>query len=206
MFIQGQPQQVSSLQVAVNAMVTAMVLNVFATSLGMIIVASGAYEVAPKALKVTDPAIEDLKKAFGAKVVNKALKDVPDADAIKLAQRVEFHVQSDMRRKYGDWAANHATEAAPAGDLQTAIEIAKVFQAAGIRKESKVSDKAAAVSKGRMRGRAKAEPQKDTKTGIVYKSKYAAGTAVAAEYGLDPRNTFAWYGIKKKDPDRFMPV
>jgi len=206
MFIQGQPQQVSTLQIAANAMVTVMVLNVFATSLGMIIAASEGFGVAPKLLKATDPAIADLKKAYGSEIVDRALKDVPDADAIKLAQRVELYVQGDMRQKYGNWVANQAIEAAPAGDLRTAVEIAKVFQSTGVRKESKPSEKAAAVAKGKSRGRAKAEPQRDTKTGVVYKSKYAAGIAVAGEYGLDSTNTYVWYEIKKRDPDRFVPA
>ena len=43
----------------------------------------------------------------------------------------------------------------------------------------------------------------DTKTGISYESKSAAGRATAAEYGLDSTNTYIFYEIMKKDPTRF---
>ena len=46
-------------------------------------------------------------------------------------------------------------------------------------------------------------PQLDTKTGKVYKSKTAAGIAVAHEYNL-PVNNFVWYSILKLDKGRFV--
>jgi len=44
---------------------------------------------------------------------------------------------------------------------------------------------------------------RDTRTNIMYESKTKAGAAVAAEYGFDPSNNFAWYLILKEDPTRF---
>lgn len=46
---------------------------------------------------------------------------------------------------------------------------------------------------------------KDTKTGKVYPSMYAAGKVVGLDYrdkGVDPDSTAAFYQIKKVDPDR----
>lgn len=53
-----------------------------------------------------------------------------------------------------------------------------------------------------LRSLAGAEKIIDTRTGIVYPSKRAAATAVAAEYGLDPSSSLAWYEILKVDPSR----
>ena len=47
---------------------------------------------------------------------------------------------------------------------------------------------------------------RDTKTGIVYQSKYAAGRAVAAEYGIDPESEFIYYRINGADKERFVAV
>lgn len=43
---------------------------------------------------------------------------------------------------------------------------------------------------------------KDTKTGDIYPSKFAAGKALAREYELDPFDTKVYYQIVKKDPER----
>ncbi len=59
------------------------------------------------------------------------------------------------------------------------------------------------VSGGKFGGKRTRSPQYDTKTGIVYKSKAKAGMRVAAEYGLDSNNSFAWYGVIKAAPFRF---
>ena len=45
---------------------------------------------------------------------------------------------------------------------------------------------------------------KDTKTGQEYASKSKAGKAVAAEYGLDPNDSFVWYQVVRADPGRFV--
>lgn len=203
---QSSGQITSLMQVAVSGMVTVMTLNIFATSLGMIMAASEGLEVAPIALKATDPAIEDLRKTYGESVVRKALGDVPGADAVELAHRIEFYMHRELREKYGDYAANQAIISAPPGDLGAAVEIAKSLSESKVSQGSPPSVKAKAVAEGKARGRANASPQKDTKTGVEYRSKCAAGAAVAAEYGLDPTNTYIWYEVIKRDPDRFIPV
>lgn len=52
-------------------------------------------------------------------------------------------------------------------------------------------------------GRKAGVPQLDITTGKVYKSKSAAGKAVAGEYGLDPYDHYVWYAIIRRDPGRF---
>ena len=44
----------------------------------------------------------------------------------------------------------------------------------------------------------------DTKTDELYKSKSACGRACAGEYGLDATNSFVYYEMVAKDPDRFV--
>ena len=45
---------------------------------------------------------------------------------------------------------------------------------------------------------------KDRKTGISYWSLGQAGIGVAAEFGLDPTDTMAWYKIPKEERARFV--
>lgn len=45
---------------------------------------------------------------------------------------------------------------------------------------------------------------KDTKTGTIYPSKFAAGKALATEFELDPFDTKVYYQIVKKDPARLV--
>lgn len=52
-------------------------------------------------------------------------------------------------------------------------------------------------------GRKPGMPQLDGNTGMVYKSKSAAGKAVAIEYELDSYDHFVWYSIIRLDPTRF---
>ena len=61
-------------------------------------------------------------------------------------------------------------------------------------------------------GKHAAQPVLDTKTGKVYRTKSAAGIAVAPEYGLKVHN-FVWYELVKgtktkpaKCPDRFQDI
>jgi hypothetical protein len=184
-----------------------MSLSVFSTALGMIVGAVGVETAIPLAqITATDPAVEELRKAYGDVIVSKALKDVPEANAVELAHKVEFYVEQDLRKRYGDWAANIALNAAPPGDLSTAIEIAKTLSERQVTRDSTPAQKVQAVARGKMRGRHKAEPVKDTKTGISYPSKGAAAKAVAAEYGLRPDDTFSWYAIIKRDPKRFVAI
>lgn len=202
-------QQMTTQEFLPQAVYTALSLSIFAEALGLIVVAAGAaggFTTAPAELMATDPAIEELRKAFGDDVVSRALTDVPSGEAIALARRVEFYVYQDMRNRYGDWAANTAIEAAPPGDLRTAQEIAKTLSDRNVTPSSSVVVKERAVASGRMKGRSLAEPQRDTRTGEVYPSKYKAAQAVASEYGLLPTNTFAWYKIKQTDPNRFVPA
>ncbi len=45
---------------------------------------------------------------------------------------------------------------------------------------------------------------RDTKSGTVYISKASCAKSVAAEFKLDPLDSFAWYKIQAQDPDRFV--
>jgi hypothetical protein len=199
-------------QFVAQGVVNAFALSVFANALGLIVAASEGIEVAPALLKATDPAINALRQAYGDEVVSKALADVPGAEAIKLAERVEYYVHQDLRQRYGDWAANIAIESAPPGDIRSAIEIAKVLSQRGVTPSSPTVEKARAVAHGRLAGRKAARPVRDTKTGVVYRSESAAGMAVAGEYGLPAvkpdgtPNSFVWYAVIKKDPNRFVPA
>lgn len=196
------------MQVMQQGIVNVMALSIFAQALGLIVAASGveALEAAPSAVRVTDPAVEALRKAFGDEVVGKALADLPaDVDAVTLARRVEHYVHEDLRKKYGEWAANIAIEGAPPGDMQTAITIAQTLSQKGITPASTPLAKAVAVAEGRRKGRAAAKPQRDTKTGIIYSSEYRAGLALAAEYKV-PANQYAFWHIKRVEPSRLTPA
>ena len=101
-----------------------------------------------------------------------------------------------------------ALAAAPPGDLRTANEIAATLAGQKVTEATApgVMEKAVEAGKKKARVKKAAQPVKDTKTGITYKSKASAGMAVAAEYGEDPTNHFAWYPVIKKDPSRFVPA
>jgi hypothetical protein len=210
------PQQLSPMELMPQVVYSALSLSIFAEALGLIVVASGAaggFGVPPAELKATDPAIEDLRRAFGDDIVSRALTDVPEGEAIALAQRVEYYVHRDLRSKYGDWAAERAIEGAPPGDLRTAQEIARTLSDRGVTSSSSAPEKARAVAVGKIKGRSLARPHRDTRTNIVYGSEYKAAAAVAAEYTdpktgkkLDPTNTWVWYKIKQLDPNRFVPA
>lgn len=45
---------------------------------------------------------------------------------------------------------------------------------------------------------------KDTTTGAIYPSKASCAKAVAASVGEDPGDSFAWYKIIAKEPERFV--
>lgn len=189
---------------------TAMSLSIASTALGVILGATTVAKTTPLAkVKPSDAAIIELRKAYGDNIIDKALADFEDpgkAYASELADRVEYHVIDNMKNRYGEWATKIAIDAAPPGDLSTAIAIAKTLSERRVTEESGKKEKIEAVSKGKMRGRSAAEPVRDTKTGITYKSKYAAGKAVAAEYGLDPTKTLIYFTIVKRDPNRFVLV
>jgi hypothetical protein len=189
---------------------TAMSLGIASSALGIILGATTIAKTTPLAkVKPSDAAIQELRKAYGDKIVDKALGDFEDpskAYASEVAASVEKYVYEDLRARYGDWAANIAIDAAPPGDMGTAIAIAKTLSERRVTSGSTAAEKVAAVSKGKMVGRSAAEPVKDTKTGITYKSKYAAGKAIAGEYGLDPTNTHVYFDIVRRDPERFVRV
>ena len=49
-------------------------------------------------------------------------------------------------------------------------------------------------------------PVRDTKTGVIYRSKYQAGKALAAEAGANPTDRFAWYRLTYQFLGRFVEV
>ena len=202
-------QQVNSQQLIAQAVTSALTVSVFASAMGMLIAAAGveAMPAGIKGAKPTRKGIVDLRSAFGTTLVNKAIANVSADDIITLAREVERLYVEEMRKKYGDWATEQALEAAPAGDVRIANEIALALSQTKVTSASTPEKKQIAVDKGKKRGGRKvAQPVKDTITGIVYHSKASAGMAVAAEYDLDPKNHFIWYEVIKKDPKRFVKV
>lgn len=49
-------------------------------------------------------------------------------------------------------------------------------------------------------------PIRDTKTGVIYRSKYQTGKALATEAGANPTDRFAWYKLVSRFPGRFVEV
>jgi len=198
-------EQLSTTQMtaqAIQALVSVAAVSMFAQAIGIVIAASAV----PVTLEVpvTKRAIDDLKSAFGASIVSKAIDQVGSDDILALAQKVEDLYVADMRKKYGDWETVTGITQAPAGDMRAANEIAKALYEKRVTAQSAPKKISEAVSTGKRRGRQVAQPVKDTKTGIEYGSKARAGMAVAAEYGLDPMNHFIWYEVIKRDPKRFV--
>lgn len=195
--------QLTPQQVLTQGMMSALTVSVFAQAVGMMVAALETY---PEALGAPVPskAIDDLRLAYGTEVVNKAIKEKGTDDILVLAAAVEKFYLASMRKKYGEWATNTALETAPPGDVRAANEIARVLATRGVTPASPVVKVEEAVETGRAAAARKAQPVKDTKTGKVYPSKSKAGMAVAAEYGLDPTETFIWYEVIKKDPKRFV--
>ncbi len=74
----------------------------------------------------------------------------------------------------------------------------------------KVSERVAVLEKttgkksGLFGGKRKRTAIRDTKTGKIYVSKASCAKNVAAEFGLDPLDSFAWYKIQAQSPDRFV--
>ena len=186
--------------------VRAMAVGVASVAIGVMFASMASSMTAGLAVPVEEPAIEDLRRTFGSRIVNEAVKNVGKDDVLTLANEIEKLFIADMKKKYGDWQTVTALASAPPGDLTTAKIIAATLSGKGITQASSLAKTQAAVSEGKSRGRQKAKPVKDTKTGITYHSKASAGMAVAAEYGLDPTNHFIWYAVIKKDPERFVEV
>jgi hypothetical protein len=202
---------VSTQQVLSQAMVASMSVGIMSIAMGIAMSSMGAsaYTKAPRELKGTNIAITDLKLAFGDKIVTEAVRNVGKESMLTLAGEVERLVKEDMYEKYGRTATYAALEAATPGDIWTAREIAASLAAYGVGKQAAVIPPvvaAKATENGKKRAHQKAKPVRDTKTGVEYKSKSAAGMAVAAEYNMDPNNTFVWYEVIKKDPNRFVTI
>jgi hypothetical protein len=203
----------STQQVLSQAIVSAMTVSIMATAMGIMMGATGAsaFAAKPSELKGTNAAIRDLKLAFGADIVDQAVKNVGTESMLALAEEVEKLVIKDMYQRYGKTATDAALKAAVPGDVQSAREIAATIAGRGYGKAAPPREVPAPVVEvakeiAKKRVKMKAKPVLDTKTNIRYKSKSAAGMAVAAEYGLDPTNTFIWYEVIKKDSTRFKEV
>lgn len=194
-------QQPTAQQVAVQTMVTALTVSVVASALGMLIVASGIAEV--PVIPATKKGLTSLREAFGSSIVNKAIKNVGTENIVLLAVEVDRLVHEDMEKQYGHWATETALRETRPGDLLAAREVAAALSRREVTPTSPSAKVERAVTEGKARGRAKARPVTDTKTGTKYPSEYAAGKAVAAEYGLDPADHFVWWKILKADLERF---
>lgn len=197
------PQE--TISVAAQGMVYALTVSVFAQSLGLLM-AGAELGVAPLGQSPTERGIKDLRATFGAAVVDKALKDVGKGDIITLAQLVEHYAWEDLEEKYGEHAVEVARRECAPGDFTSARQVAASISGRGVTPTSPPVAREQAVKVGKARGRRPAQPVRDKNTGIVYGSKAKAGMAVAAEYGLDPKNHFIWYEVIKKAPDRFVRV
>lgn len=194
-------QQLATQQLVAQARVAALTLSVTAIALGILLAASG-FEAIPE-IPATRKGIRSLRESFGDYIVDKAIKNVGRENIVLLAVEVDRLVRENMVAAYGEWATEEALRQAPPGDLRTAREIASALSKRRITPISPPEKVEEAVSTGQKKARAEAKPVTDTKTGITYKSEYAAGKAVAAEYGFDPADHFAWYKILKADPERF---
>ncbi len=197
-------QQINPNQLISQAATAALTVSVLATALGML----AATATIPAGIPAVDRGIRDLRLTFGTDLVNLAIKNVGRDDILILAKEVGDLYTGSMRKKYGDWPVTSALAAAPPGDLRTANEIAATLAGQKVTEASTIDVKGKAVEAGKKKARGKrvAQPVKDTTTGITYGSKAKAGMAVAGEYGIDPKNHFAWYEVIKKSPDRFVKV
>jgi hypothetical protein len=203
----------SNQEVFAQAIVGAMSVSIMATAMGIMMGAVGAsaYKVAPSELKGTQAMVRELKLTFGGPLVDQAVKDVGTDSALTLADRIEQLVIDDMYKHYGQVATDAALKAAMPGDIASAREIAASLAARGYGKGTTAYTPpdtvvSAVTEVATKRTKMRAKPQLDTKTNITYKSESAAAKAVAAEYGLDPENSYVWFQIVKVDPGRFRPV
>ena len=194
----------TTMQAAVSGMTTVMAVSIFAQAIG-VLMASAELGMAPLGQVPPEKGIADLRSIYGDDVVNKAIKSAgKDADIISLAMAVESIAWDDLESKYGSFAVDAAREACGIIDFRCAKEVAAAMTTQKVTPTSPPEKKEQAVTAGKRRGRQPAQPVKDTKTGITYESKARAGMAVAAEYGLDPKNHFIWYEVIKKDSTRFV--
>lgn len=71
------------------------------------------------------------------------------------------------------------------------------------KKVTEVDKRAVKKSTGLFGGKRTKTAIKDTTTGTIYPSKANLGKKLAAEFGLDPGNSFVYYQVILKAPDRF---
>jgi len=190
---------VSTMQVITSFAVQATGMSIMTSAVGVMLAT-----MTPMALsgaEVGDSAIQDLRRTFGATIVNEAIKNVGKGDVTILAGEVERLYIEMLEDRYGKWYTNIAINNAIPGNLKSVRAIAYTLKEKGIKSTSTQAQIDAALGLGKKRR--KAQPVVDTRTGIKYGSKSSAGMAVAAEYGLDPTETYVWYEVLKKDPKRF---
>jgi hypothetical protein len=202
---------INTQQVITQGIIGVMSVSIMASAMGVMMGAVGAsaYKTPASELKGTAAAVRDLRLAFGGLIVDQAVKNVGTDSMLALAKEVERLIIEDMRKKYGEAATDSALKAAVPGDIQSAQAIAATLSGRGYGRGTfeipgVVVQQAEASAKKRVKQKAK--PVKDKKTGIEYKSKSAAGMAVAAEYGLNANDTYVWYEVIKKDPNRFVAL
>ncbi len=208
-------QQIETMQEISSFAVQAMGLAMFSQVFGVIAsasIAAGATSTPLDKLIASDAAIKDLTNTYGRDIVAPALKKVPSHNAIELAEEIEDQIYIDMRKRYGESNANMAIQNAPAGQILIAERIAKSLSEDKITPSTPPAKVAAAVHKASHKGRQKAKPVRDTKTGISYETKTSAGQAVAHEYPDikikrgDPGWSYVWYEVLKRDPNRFVAL
>jgi len=198
------PQEVTTQQLVTQALTAALTLSVTATALGILLTATG-FEAIPE-IPATRKGVRSLRESFGDYIVNKAIKNVGKENIVLLAVEVDRLVRENMVAAYGEWATEKALREAPPGDLRTAGEIAAALSRRRITPISPPEKVEEAVSVGKGKAKAKAKPVRDKTTGVTYKSEYAAGKALASEFGFDPADRFVWFKILKGSPERFEHV
>ena len=204
---------INTQEMMTQAVVGVRTVSVMSTVMGIMMgtMTASTMTVPVTELKGTTAAVRELKLAFGGNLVDKAVKNVSKDSMLALAQEVERLVIAEMYQQYGQVATDTALRAAVPGDIQSARVIAASLAGRGYGKAAPPREVPPTVVEGakevaKKRGRQTAKPVLDTKTGMQYKSKASAGMSVAAEYDLDPTNTFIWYAVVKKDPTRFKEI
>jgi len=191
-------------QTMTTGIVSVMMVSIFSQALG-IMMAGGTLGMAPIKQIPTDKAIQELKRTYGAGPVDKAIDLMgKDADIVDIARSVDMFVWDELAEKYGMYAVETAKANAELPDFRAVKAMVVSIHAQGLKESSSHEKKEKVIKSSKLRGRSAAKAVVDTKTGIRYNSLGAAGRAVAAEYGLDPTNSFVHYAIVKEDPKRFM--
>lgn len=196
----------SVMQTLTTAMVGVMTVSIFSQAIG-IMMAEGTLGMAPIKQRPTDKGIQELKATYGVSPVNKAIDLMgKDADIVDIARSVDMFVWDELAEKYGMYAVETARANSELPDFRAVKAMAASIHASGLKETSTSEKKEKVIKSSKLRGRSAAKAVVDTQTGIRYGSLGAAGRAVAAEYGLNPADSFVYYAIVKKDPKRFMSV